>query len=47
MIFKLSYNSQTHLYNKTISLQSLTNYCSKIFRDLPHNFTFLYMSPKG
>jgi hypothetical protein len=47
MIFKLCYNSQTHLYSKSLSLQNLTNHCSKIFRDLPHTFTFIYTSPKG
>ncbi len=47
MIFKLSYNNQTHLYNKSISITNLNNYCSKVFTNLPDLFTFIYMSPNG
>ena len=47
MIFKLSYNNQTHLYNKALSIESLNIYCSKVFKDLPDFFKFIYMSPKG
>ncbi len=44
MIIKLTYKTETHLYNKSITYASLQDYVRKAFKSLPKSYSFIYQS---